>query len=86
MVLGFKKQLETPIIFGDNIHTPREDKHNRWKAGMPVQMATGVLSVNVDGKEFIYDIDTLAQNDGFTTLTKWQRFSFHRVMVLGGVK
>lgn len=42
MVLGFKKQFKTPIVKGDKIHTIREDKNNRWKAGNLIHFATGV--------------------------------------------
>lgn len=42
MVLGFKKQFVPLIKSGSKIHTIRIDKHNRWKAGMKMHMATGV--------------------------------------------
>jgi uncharacterized protein YqfB (UPF0267 family) len=42
MVIGFKQQFVAPILAGTKIHTIREDKGNRWKAGMLIQMATGV--------------------------------------------
>ncbi len=42
MILGFKPQFIEPIIKGTKIHTIREDRHNRWKAGNTIQMATGV--------------------------------------------
>lgn len=42
MILGFNKQFPDKILQGTKIHTIREDKHNRWKAGMLIQFATGV--------------------------------------------
>jgi hypothetical protein len=42
MVLGFKPQFVQPILNGTKKHTIREDKHNRWKVGNSIQMATGV--------------------------------------------
>jgi len=42
MVLGFKPQFVPKILSGQKIHTIREDKHNRWKPGMNIHMATGV--------------------------------------------
>ena len=42
MILSFKKQFERPIIHGTKIHTIREDKHDRWKAGNIIHFATGV--------------------------------------------
>lgn len=42
MVLGFKKQFVPLIENGTKIHTIREDKHERWKAGRSIQFATGV--------------------------------------------
>lgn len=42
MVIGFHKQFVPKIKRGIKIHTIREDKHNRWKAGMTMHMATGV--------------------------------------------
>lgn len=46
MVLGFKKQFVAPILAGTKIHTLREDLSGRWKAGMLIQMATGVSTKN----------------------------------------
>lgn len=46
MILGFKKQFVTPIKKGTKIHSIRIDKHNRWKAGRSIQMATGVRTKN----------------------------------------
>lgn len=42
MVLGFKKQFKTSIVKGDKIHTIREDKNDRWRAGNLIHFATGV--------------------------------------------
>lgn len=42
MILGFKKQFVPKILDGSKIHTIREDKHDRWKAGRTAHMATGV--------------------------------------------
>ncbi len=42
MILAFKEQFVNPILIGKKIHTLREDKTNRWKPDMSIQMATGV--------------------------------------------
>jgi len=42
MVLGFKPQFVQAILWGRKIHTIREDRHERWKIGMLINMATGV--------------------------------------------
>lgn len=42
MVLGFHKQFVEPILNGSKIHTVREDKKGRWRAGRQIHMATGV--------------------------------------------
>lgn len=42
MILSFKQQFRDKILYGTKIHTIREDAHNRWKVGMPIQFATGV--------------------------------------------
>lgn len=42
MVIGFNKQFVSRIKAGTKIHTIREDKHNRWKVGIIMHMATGV--------------------------------------------
>lgn len=50
MVLGFKSvfpwgaptNFEQKIINAIKLHTLRQDPHNRWRAGMPIQLATGV--------------------------------------------
>src|SRR6185437_1705040 len=41
MIIGFKKQFVEPILQGTKVHTIREDKANRWKAGMVMHMYTG---------------------------------------------
>ena len=42
MVIAFNKQFKDAILSGEKKHTIREDKHNRWKPGMKMHMATGV--------------------------------------------
>lgn len=42
MVLGFKDRFVIPIQVGAKIHTIREDKPNRWKAGNKIHFATGI--------------------------------------------
>jgi len=42
MIIGFNKQFPDKIIKGTKKHTIREDKHDRWHAGMKMHMATGV--------------------------------------------
>ena len=51
MVLGFKEQFIVKIFNGTKIHTIREDKHNRWKAGNKIHFATGVRTKQY--KEFM---------------------------------
>lgn len=54
MILSFKKKLpsgkptnfENKIKSGIKIHSIREDKHNRWRPGMKIQMAHGVRTKN----------------------------------------
>lgn len=46
MVLSFKEQFKEPIIEGNKIHSIREDKTNRWKAGNKIHFATGVRTKN----------------------------------------
>jgi hypothetical protein len=41
MVIGFKKQFVEHILTGRKVHTVRDDKGNRWKAGMLMHMYTG---------------------------------------------
>ena len=53
MILGFKKQFTLPILRGTKIHTIREDKHNRWKAGAKIHFATGVRTKNY--AQFTFD-------------------------------
>lgn len=38
MLITFQPQLILPIMRGTKIHTIREDKNNRWKAGMQADM------------------------------------------------
>lgn len=46
MILSFKKQFVDPIKNGTKIHSIREDKHGRWKAGRKIHGATGVRTKN----------------------------------------
>lgn len=46
MLLGFKPTFEVPILTGRKIHTIREDKHRRWRAGVNITFATGVRTKN----------------------------------------
>ena len=46
MILPFKPQFKPLILDGTKIHTIREDKHDRWKVGMKIHMATGVRTKN----------------------------------------
>jgi hypothetical protein len=46
MILPFKHQFVPKILDGTKIHTIREDKHNRWKQGRLIHMATGVRTKN----------------------------------------
>lgn len=46
MVLGFNPRFKDKILNGQKIHTLREDASDRWKAGMKMQMATGVRTKN----------------------------------------
>jgi hypothetical protein len=44
MILAFNPRFMQPILEGTKIHTIREDKKERWRPGMSIQMATGVRS------------------------------------------
>lgn len=46
MVISFKDRFKEAILSGTKIHTIREDKHDRWKKGMKMNMATGVRTRN----------------------------------------
>ena len=46
MILSFKEQFKKKILNGRKIHTIREDKLGRWKAGNIIQAATGVRTKN----------------------------------------
>jgi hypothetical protein len=46
MILPFNPQFKPLILDGTKIHTIREDKHDRWKVGMKIHMATGVRTKN----------------------------------------
>ena len=48
MILSFKQQFKQKILDGSKIHTIREDKPRRWKAGNSIQAATGVRTKNYD--------------------------------------
>ena len=39
MVLSFNQNFPEKILNGTKIHTIREDRHNRWKAGRSIQMS-----------------------------------------------
>ena len=39
MVLSFNQNFPEKIVAGTKIHTIREDRHNRWKAGRSIQMS-----------------------------------------------
>lgn len=41
MVLSFKPQFIIPILEKTKIHSIREDRHNRWRTGRKIQIATG---------------------------------------------
>jgi hypothetical protein len=42
MILPSKERFVEPIMGGTKIHTIREDRHNRWREGMKIHMATCV--------------------------------------------
>jgi len=42
MILSFKQRFEHKILGGTKIHTIREDKHDRWKAGNKIHFSTGI--------------------------------------------
>lgn len=42
MILGFNEKFPPKIEAGTKIHTLREDKKDRWKAGKTIHFATGV--------------------------------------------
>ena len=46
MILGFKKRFVPLILDNTKIHTIREDKHGRWKAGNKIHFATGTRTKN----------------------------------------
>lgn len=48
MILSFKKQFREPILMGSKIHTIREDKNGRWKAGNKIHFATGIRTKNYE--------------------------------------
>lgn len=48
MILSFKKKFKPLILSGQKIHTLREDKQGRWKAGNKIHMATGVRTKDYD--------------------------------------
>ena len=48
MILSFKKRFVSPILSGHKIHTIREDKPRRWKAGNKIHFATGVRTKHYD--------------------------------------
>lgn len=42
MILPFKSEFQQSILNGTKIHTIREDKNRRWRAGAKIHFATGV--------------------------------------------
>lgn len=52
MILGFTKKIKggkptefrEKVLDGRKIHSIREDKHDRWREGMSIEMAYGVRS------------------------------------------
>lgn len=46
MILGFKPEMVEPYVNKQKKHSIRIDKHNRWKAGRSIQLATGVRTKN----------------------------------------
>ena len=54
MILPFKEQFVIPILDCTKIHTIREDKTNRWKAGNVIHGATGVRTKNYN--QFFEDV------------------------------
>ncbi len=48
MILGCKPQFKPSILSGSKIHSIREDKHKRWKAGRTIHFATGVRTKNYE--------------------------------------
>lgn len=46
MILQFKKRFVKKIENGTKKHTIREDKHDRWRKGRKIHMATGVRTKN----------------------------------------
>ena len=48
MILGFKERFVPAIRGLAKIHSIREDKHKRWKAGAVIHFATGVRTKKYD--------------------------------------
>jgi len=46
MILNCKPEFIAPIEAGTKIHSMREDKHHRWRAGMKIQFYTGARTKN----------------------------------------
>ncbi|MEA4981438.1 MAG: hypothetical protein VB066_01845 [Paludibacter sp.] len=42
MIIGYKPQFPTKILAGIKKHTLREDRHDRWHAGMKMHQSAGV--------------------------------------------
>jgi len=42
MILSFKQRFEHKILGGTKIHTIREDRQDRWKAGNKIHFSTGI--------------------------------------------
>ena len=79
MVIGFQKEFVSKIKDGTKIHTIREDKNDRWKAGRKMHLSTGVrtsemkifaekVCVSVQSIEFRWKIitDTNQMPDKFS--------------------
>lgn len=46
MILGFKKEFESPIVGGSKIHTIREDRKDRWDEGKKIHFVIGNRTKN----------------------------------------
>lgn len=71
MIISFKPQFVTPILNGTKIHTIREDKHNRWKPGKLMHMATGVRTKNYNCfcKTYLVNVKKISIKWQGTTIT-----------------
>lgn len=69
MVIAFKQQFKQPILDKKKVHTLREDKHNRWKPGMKMHMATGVRTKNYN--QFNLEVCQSTQNIKITNKSNY---------------